>query len=123
MSATKYNETYKVSILRTTSLTLPKGLLMLMPLPAVVLESSMSKAAATTEQTFVFNSLLIMKSITQGSIQNTVCDKRCVTALSGTNIIYSIKLCVHTCLWAGTCKIILQSASLQTTALYTKSGT
>lgn len=84
MSVTKYNQTYKV--LKGTSLTSPKGLIMLMPLPAVFLESSMSKAAATAapEQTFVFSSLLIKKSITQGSIQNTVCDKCCVTVLSGT---------------------------------------
>lgn len=56
---------------------------------------------------FVFNSLLIKKSITGGSIQNTVCDKCCVTVLSGTNIIYSIKLCVHICLWAGACEVCL----------------
>lgn len=73
----------------------------------------------STTNFFVFNSLLIKKSITGGSIQNTVCDKCCVTVLSGTNIIYSIKLRVHICLWAGACEVCL----FMTAPLYLKSGT
>ena len=100
------------SVLGRTSLTSAKGLQTFMPLTAVLLESSISKAAAAAEQTLVFSSLLLKKSITGGSIQNTVWDKHCVTVLAGTNIIYSIKLCVHICLWAGACQIILQSLPL-----------
>lgn len=83
---------------------------MLTPLPAVFLESSMSKAAA--EQTFVFNSLLIKKSITRGSIQKTVCDKCFVTVLSGTNIIYSIVMRTHLPVGWGLQNHFAKSASL-----------
>lgn len=111
------------SFLQRTSLTFPKGLLLVIPSQLCSWKAMCQKLQqqqSSNKISYQMISLLIKKSITWGSTQNTVWDERCVrTMFSGSNNAYSIKLCIHTSLWGRVCKSILQSLPVYTPQRHT----